>query len=761
MKRFSSLTLATLAGLTLGPACSPKDPRIPSQPTAPPAPIVAPPTVVDATAPMGTAAAPTPTDSDASAPTEPDAAQPAADAAAAAAADAAPAEPVDLGNGPAETKAMLEEPDWGNAARLETWCARSIARATANRDLFKKGEVPTGLALDALNNILLELDTVEGYASLHFNVNPSKEVRDVATKCKTDLSKFGSDLSLDRSVYEAMAKVDATTLDPISRHNLEKTLRDFIKAGVDKDEATRARISEINNALTELGQEYQKTVNADTRSVTFTDEAMLDGLPDDWKASHPKNDKGEIIVTTDYPDLLPFLTYAKNADARKQLAAASGSRGYPTNAENLKKTLALRAELAKLVGFPSFAALDLSDKMAGTVETAESFIKDASEAGKPRLEKDLAILLARMKKDDPNATAVTVADRLYLINRVRAEQFNFDSKSVREFFPYAKVKDGIFAVYGELFGVEFTRLPDAPTWHPSVEAWEMRQGGELIGRFFLDNHPRADKYKHAAMFPIQVGTEARTYTVKSGDTDMAVETAARIPWASLVCNFPNPADGDALMEHDDVVTFFHEFGHLIHHLLARKGPWVATSGINVEWDFVEAPSQLLEEWAWDAKVLARFAKNADGKAIPAKAIAAMRAAEEFGKGVDLARQLFYAAYSFYVHTADTETLDLEAFTDDLYSRWSPYPRPEGDRLYANFAHLIGYKSAYYTYQWSLAIAKDLFGRFKAKGLMDKATAADYREKVLVPGGTKKADALVEDFLGRPRNLDAYRAWIAK
>lgn len=738
----------------LAPACAPKDPRIPAQPPLPPTQVVAPPTMADATVvAMGDVAAP---NADA-APATPDAGP----------ADTAPAAPVDpatLGDGLAESRAMLEEPAFDDAARLETFCDRTLARASAVRDQFRRGEVKAALAPFTLNRIYVELDTLDGYVSLHFNVNPSAEVRDVAGKCRTKLSKFSSDLSLDRSVYEAMAKAKellGDAVDPITAHFLTETLADFVRAGVDKDEATRARISEINNELTELGQEYQKVVNGDTRKVVFTDDKMLDGLPDDWKAAHPKNDAGEITVTTDYPDLLPFLTYAKSADARRQLQAASSERGYPQNAEILKKVLVLRQELAKLIGFPTFAALDLADKMAGTTETVESFIKDASAAGKPRLDKDLELLLKRMKKDDPSVTTVNVSDRLYLINRVRAEQFDFDSKAVREFFPYTAVKDGIFALYGELFGVQFARLPDAPVWHPSVEAWEMRQGDALIGRFYLDNHPRADKYKHAAMFPVQTGTLPLSLDLDLDGEKVALNEPARIPWASLVCNFPNPTEGEALMEHDDVVTFFHEFGHLIHHLLAHKSQWLSTSGINVEWDFVEAPSQLLEEWAWDAKVLARFAKNKAGKAIPAKLVERMRAAEELGKGADLARQLFYAAYSFYMHTADTATLDLDVFTDEIYKSWSPYPRPEGDRLYANFGHLIGYKSTYYTYQWSLAIAKDLFGRFAEKGLMDPEVAAAYRTKILEPAATKKAEALVEDFLGRPRNLDAYRAWIAK
>ncbi len=269
--------------------------------------------------------------------------------------------------------------------------------------------------------------------------------------------------------------------------------------------------------------------------------------------------------------------------------------------------------------------------------------------------------------------------------------------------------------------------------------------GKELGRFWLDMHPRADKFKHAAMFPIQTGLDGASETT---------------PFAALVCNFPAPTDTDhALMTHDDVVTFFHEFGHLIHHLTAR-GPTVKLAADN-EGDFIEAPSQLLEEWAWRPEILQRFAKHIDtNEPIPAELVAKMKQADGFGRGMDLMRQIFLSAYSWFIHVEDPATIDFEAFTTAMYKRYSPYPRPEVDHLFASFGHLTDYSSNYYTYQWSLAIAKDLYTRFAANP-MDAAIARDYRTKVLAAGATKDAADLVSDFLGRPQNLDAYRAWIAE
>ena len=216
------------------------------------------------------------------------------------------------------------------------------------------------------------------------------------------------------------------------------------------------------------------------------------------------------------------------------------------------------------------------------------------------------------------------------------------------------------------------------------------------------------------------------------------------------------------MEHSQVVTLFHEFGHLIHHLLARGSDWVTLSGINVEWDFVEAPSQLLEEWAWNPTVLARFARHhKTNEAIPEALVEKMKAASEFGKGLHIMRQIFYQAMSFYLHNRNPAKMELVGFTKQMQRKYSPYPYVEGTHVYASFGHLNGYSSMYYTYQWSLALAKDIFTKFAANGILDPKTAQDYREKILRPGGTKDAKALVSDFLGRESNLDAYKKWIAE
>ncbi len=705
-----------------GAGCKTAETRLPSQPPAP-------------TAPPGSPEAPL------VAPPAPPAPTP-----------VAPSEPL-----PDVVAAMLDGQDaavWADATGFTRACREAITRAEAERARIRAGVDGAIPRIEAFDAMTLALDTVSGLASLLFNVSPSGATRDAAGACREQLSAFTTAASLDRSLYETLlalgvedAKPGARGLDATTVLYVKKLLRDFRRAGVGLDDAARIRVAEINAELVTLSQQYTRAINGDVRTVMAAP-ADLEGLPEDWLAAHPPRADGQVVITTDYPDFFPVQTYAKREALRRTLYEAHASRGFPANGDTLRRILALRKELAALIGHPNWADYVTGDKMSGSAAAVETFIREIHDIIRPRAEQELTAFLARKRQDDAGATAFEVHDRFYYMQLIRKEQASFDALEARKYFAYARVKEGVFKLYGQLFGLEFARLPTVQAWHPGVEAWEMRRDGKRVGRFFLDMHPRADKYKHAAMFTIQSGL-----------------AEGRIPWASLVCNFPEPSvDGRdaALMEHRDVTTFFHEFGHLIHQLLARKSRWLGVAGIETEWDFVEAPSQLLEEWAWDAEVLRGFARHVDtGEAIPASLVAAMRTAEELGRGIDLLRQVYLSAFSFYLHLEDPVRLDFEAFTAQMYKTYAPFPKPAVDHLHANFGHLMGYSAIYYTYQWSLAIAKDLFTRFRKAGLMNTAVARDYAAKVLEPGGTRPADELIRAFLGRPRNLDAYRAWIVR
>jgi len=377
--------------------------------------------------------------------------------------------------------------------------------------------------------------------------------------------------------------------------------------------------------------------------------------------------------------------------------------------------------------------------MIGSGDAIGEFVDRITELSATSAERDKAVLLERLRQDRPDATDIDGADVSYYAELVRKEDLAVDAQRVRTYFPFESVRQGLLDVTGRLFGLEWSPVArqDARTWHEEVATYDVSFHGERIGRIHLDLHPRDGKYKHAAQFDLARGVDG-----------------TQLAEGVLVCNFNR-----GLMEHDEVVTLFHEFGHLVHHVLAGRTEWVRFSGVATEWDFVEAPSQMLEEWAWDADVLATFARNADGETIPAELVEAMRKADDFGKGYDARTQMFYAALSYDFHVNATD--DLTARLRELMERYSVFPYLDGTHMQCHFGHLDGYSSAYYTYMWSLVIAKDMFSAFDKGDLFDPEVAGAYRDKVLAQGGRRDAADLVEDFLGRPYTFDAYAAWLAE
>ncbi|HYD42444.1 MAG TPA: M3 family metallopeptidase [Anaeromyxobacter sp.] len=602
----------------------------------------------------------------------------------------------------------------------------------------------SGLALlEAFDDAFAALGGASARASLARNVHPDPKLRDAAELAEQEVDALSTELSLDRGLYEALLGVDAAGQDPATRYLVEKSLRDFRRAGVDRDEATRRRVKELRDELVRIGQEFGRNIKDDVRRLTLAVEE-LDGLPEDWRRAHPPGPDGKVTISTDNTDYVPFMTYARSERARSELWRLYRLRGHPANLEVLGRLLDRRAELARVLGYPSWAAYVTEDKMIGSDRAAAEFVERIAGASAARMRRDYEQLLARKRADDPGAERVEPWDSAYLQERIKAEQYGFDSLSVRPYFEYGRVKDGVLDVTARLFGIEYRRAEGAPVWHPEVEVFDVVEGERRLGRVYLDMHPREGKYKHYAQFTLASGQDGK-----------------RLPEGVLVCNFPRPAPGvPALLEHSDVRTFFHEFGHLLHHVLGGHTRWAAHSGVATEWDFVEAPSQMLEEWVWDPAVLARFARHVEtGAPIPADLVKRMKAADEYGKGLMVRQQMFYAATSLELHRRDPRGLDTTAVVAELQERYTPFRHVPGTYFQESFGHLDGYSAIYYTYMWSLVIAKDLFGPFRKAGLLDAEVARRYRDAILAPGGSRPAAELVERFLGRPHAFDAFAAWL--
>ncbi|WP_298133928.1 M3 family metallopeptidase [Micropruina sp.] len=585
------------------------------------------------------------------------------------------------------------------------------------------------------NDAAIALRNAGSVAGLLSSVHPEAAVMERAEEIEVEVQGYSTDLHLDPDVYRALSSVDPATLDDDGRRMLAKSLRDFHRSGVDRGAEVRDRVRELEAKTTELSLAFSRNIR-DGRLEARVPGSALAGLPADYVETHPVDADGLVGVSTDYPDVLPFLTFSTDAAARRVVASTFFSIASPINDPVLAELLQARHELATLLGYANWPDYDAEVKMIGSGDAIAAFIDTVSAAAGPAGEREIGILAARAALD--GESEIDVSNWRYFHELVKREQYGVDAHEVRRYFDFGKVHDGLLQITGQLFGLRFTSVPtdQARPWHPDVTSYDVSfDDGRRIGRIYLDLHPRERKYNHAAQFDLVAGVRDR-----------------QLPEGVLVCNFPH-----GLMEHRDVVTLFHEFGHLIHHLLGGDQSWVRFSGVATEWDFVEAPSQLLEEWAWDAGVLQLFATDADGTPIPAELVTQMKAAEEFGKGFLARTQMFYAALAYRFHLE--RPTDPTARMLGLYAEYSLVkPLPE-THFYTGFGHLAGYTSGYYTYMWSLVIAKDLFSAFDPDNLLGPEVAARYRDAVLAPGGSKDAGELVADFLGRPYNTKAFEDWL--
>jgi thimet oligopeptidase len=391
----------------------------------------------------------------------------------------------------------------------------------------------------------------------------------------------------------------------------------------------------------------------------------------------------------------------------------------------------------------------MADQMMGSAANLRIFLQQVDEASRGAADKEYAQLLAFAKQQQSGLTAISSADGAFWSEQYRRAKYDFDAQSVRPYFPYNEVQAGILGTAENLCHVEVRAVKDAKTWDASVSTFDVFDRSEgaaktKLGRIYLDMHPRDGKDKWFSSAPVVPGIRGR-----------------QLPEGALICNFSGGVPGDpGLMQYDEVVTFFHEFGHLMHHILGGQGQWSNAGGFSVEGDFVEAPSQMLEEMFRDRTILSSFAKHyKTGEVIPASLIEKMNAAGAYGRGRWTQGQLFFSTYSLQVHDRAPAQIDFDALLREDSARFSHYTFLDGNRMYASFTHLTGYSSNYYTYVLDKVIAVDFFAQFDRSNLLGGPTAMRYRRTVLEPGATKPASQLVRDFLGREENLEALKAWI--
>ncbi len=650
-----------------------------------------------------------------------------------------------------------------SADALSAWVDARLAshEAALAALLAVEGERTPANSLRLYDAAIEQLDLAGAQAGVLNSVAADKAVRDQAQAEAERVAQAASTLSLNRAVYEALAAIrmdDANSpVSAATKHYVERTLLGYRLAGVDKDQATREHLQSLHEKATRLSLEFSRNIQEGAKTIEAT-EAELDGLPADYRACHRPDAQGRVMLSTDPPEMQPVMTFAASGALRERMFLAYNTRAYPANQQILLDLLATRQEIADVLGFRSWADLATADQMMKSAASVREFLAklDAASLDGARREHQLILDFARQR--EPELEAIDIASRAYWYEQFRRSAFDFDSQSVRPYFPYAQVEAGVLESAARLFKIEFRRST-ASAWHPDVSVFEVFDCGRNVGRFYLDMHPREGKDKWFSASPVVTGVRGRI-----------------LPEAALICNFPGgpppqrhePAgegtdgaeDDPGLLQYNDVVTFFHEFGHLMHAILGGQTEWAGLSGFATEGDFIEVPSQMLEEFFRDEKLLQAFAKHYQtGEVLPSEIIRKMKLAGAFGRADWVRSQLYYTTLSLDLHDRNPSGLDLDSITKQLYQSLQPWSWMEGNRMYASFGHLTGYSSNYYTYAFDKVIALDFFAQFDPHNLLGCEAGSRYRKLVLEQGGSKPGRQMVRDFLGRDEEFQPFSQWL--
>jgi Zn-dependent oligopeptidase len=635
------------------------------------------------------------------------------------------------------------------AVRAETEASLAAAEAlvadvvaSANAPTFESTLLPLELAG-------AELVRAYGRGGFLGQAHPDADVREAGVEAEERINKWRVALVFRADVHEAVRAFGespaAATLEGEDARLLAHWLRDFRRAGHGLDPERRAELERLRTRLVEVEVAFQRNVN-DYRDGIDVTRDQLAGLPEDYvERLSPGGRPNTFRVSLDDPELNPFLDQARDRALRRVLYMKHWNRAVELNRPLLDEALELRRRIAELLGEPTWAHHAMELKMARTPERVAEFYEELlpALAAKVREELDgLGQLLAADGHDGP----ITAWDWRYYDEALRRETYGVDQNRVSEYLTLERVMDGMFTITGDVLGLDYRVVEDARLWHESVTLYEIRDraSGEHIAHFYADLHPRDGKFGHAAAFPLVIGHRA-------------ADGSYVAPVSAILANLTPPsAHRPALLKHREVETLFHEFGHILHMSLTRAR-YARFSGAETEWDFVEAPSQIMQHWTWEPSVLRRFARHhATGQPIPDDLVEQVLAARWVNVGGKIAMQAFYGQLDLALH-ADPAAVDLDDALRGTYAV-TGMPYPEGTFMLSGFGHLLGgYDAGYYGYLWAEVIGDDMFGRFVREGVVSPVVGAAYRREVLEPNGARDAEELVRAFLGRdPSNEDFLR-----
>ncbi len=651
------------------------------------------------------------------------------------------------------------------AEHVEPAVAVLIERAKASLATIGEDASPPTYAntLAALEDATEPLERAMGVVGHLESVATGDALRAAYNAVRPAVSELYSSIPLDERLYERLSAFartdDASRLSPTKRRFLDKTLREFRRHGAELDEAGKAQLRELDVELAKLTTRFSQNLLDETNAFEriVTDESKLAGLPESARkaARASAESKGQegYRFTLHAPSLIAVLSYLDDASIRETLWRAYNTRAASGERDNrplIARIVELRREKATLLGYPDFADFVLEERMAKNGAEARAFVNDLTERTMPFFEREQRELLAFRKEiEGEGAPALQPWDVGYYAEKMRKARFDFDDEELRPYFPVDQVLGGLFSVVERLFGVKVEPREDAPVWDPSVLCYRLKNAaGDELGGFYVDLFPRESKRGGAWMNSLITGGP--------------VDGGAHLPHLGLFCANVTPPVGDepALLTHQEVETLFHEFGHLMHHCLSEVDVR-SLAGTAVAWDFVELPSQIMENWTWEREALDLFARHyQSGEKLPDALLDKMQRARTFRAASAMMRQLGFAHTDLSLHVEYDPERDGDPvrYARTEMQRFNPAPLPDDYAMICGFNHLfagpVGYAAGYYSYKWAEVLDADAFTRFKERGVFSKEVGRELREKILARGDSADPDQLFRDFMGRDPKVDA-------
>jgi len=600
-----------------------------------------------------------------------------------------------------------------------------------------------------IDDIYSVIESVWSPGYLMGSVHTSEKIRNEGLEASKKIENYITKLSLNEDLYNAVVAyvptAEAKSLKGFRKKYLDDLLLDYKRIGFTLSKDKREKVKAVLDVLTDLGLEFDKNIRA-AQDTLFLDPKDLAGLPDNYKKERLQNN-GKYAIDMTYPSYVPFMDQAESDEAREALRFKFNNRARAENIGVLNDILRNRMKLVKLLGYNSYAEYRTEDRMARNPKNVWDFENDLKQQLREKAENDVAEMLTiKSERLGKNTKTIHPWEAGFYENQVKLKNYNLDREEVRQYFEFNNVTEGLFTIYQQLFNVRFEKVQNPSVWHEDVQMFSIydKTTSALIGNFYLDMFPRANKYGHAAAFSVVMGK--------------MTENGYQKPATALVCNFPKPTDFQpSLLTHENVETYFHEFGHLVHGVLTTS-QLISYAGTSVARDFVEAPSQMLENWVWQKESLSLFAKHYEtGEVIPEELLDRMIAAKNINSGTKALQQIFYGIYDFTLNDGfdpdgNKSTTDL---IKELKNEITFYPYQEETHQQASFGHLNGYGAAYYGYKWSEVYAQDMFSVFEANGILNPDIGLKYRRIILEKGGTVDPYELVKEFLGREPNSEAF------